>query len=168
MGSLDFSSILICKDDYMILVRPLRRLYFSSRSSIQSSGDHVDDSSSRLIIHCLFNRLGLSVGKRPSRWVPSVLFERASLDEVLYLIFELDALFGGMPVTPMEPAVSSPVEAFCLQRRRPSQIFCSFNFHQDLRTKSREESVGVIPAMRRSQTPLSGRDPSIGGARWVQ
>ena len=164
MGSLDSPSILICEDDYIILTWPLRRLPFSSHSLIQSSGDHIDDSSSRLVIHRLFSRLGSLVIKESSRWVPSVLSEIASSDEVFYFILELDALLGGMTASLMEPTVPSSIEAFCLQTRRSSQIFCSFDLHQDLCTRSRERSVGVILAMHRLRTSPSGRSraPSLG------
>ena len=41
IGSLDSPNILICEDYYIVLARPLGRLFSSSRPPIQSSGDHV-------------------------------------------------------------------------------------------------------------------------------
>ena len=155
MESLDTPNIFICKSNYIILAQLLHRLPSSSHPWAQSFGDHVDDPGRGLVIHRFFSRLGSSVGDGSSRWVPPKFVEIPSAYEGLDLILELDALLGVVAMAPMKSTVLSSVEALCLQRRRPSQIFFPFDLHQNLRTRSRERSIGVIPVTHQPRTSPS-------------
>ena len=106
---------------------------------------------------------------------PPEFTEIPSVDESFDLILKLDALLGIVAVALVESAVLSSVQAFCLQRRRPSWVFFPLDLHQDLRTGSGERSVGVVPEAYRPRSLLPGwlldssgwRDPTIGrGPAW--
>ena len=156
MGSLNASIIFICKSNYIIWMRLLRQLPSSRRPRAQSFGNHIDDPGRRLISRRFFSRLGSSVGNGLSRQIPPKFIEISLVDESFDLILKLDALLGIVAVAPVESAVLPSIEAFCLQRRRPSQVLFPLDLHQNLRTESRKRSIGVIPGACRPWSLPSG------------